>query len=222
MAGIGLCSAGEFSLVLLQQAGAARLWNVETQQTLLVASAFSMGLLPALLKLGQPFGDWLVKRGWGRGKPVKFDGGSLRQRVAGMSGHAIICGHGPVGEKLNKALLDAGVQTLVVELNAETVRSLQRQGQPVLFADASHEETWELTRLKHARLVALTFPDATVNAQALAVMREQRPDIVPVLARARFSSDVERLKRLGATQVVNDETEAGRAIVDHARILQGA
>lgn len=221
MAGIGLCSAGEFSLVLLQQAGAAHLWSIKTQQTLLVASAFSMGLLPALLKFGLPLGDWLVKRGWGRGKPVKFDAGSLRQRVAGLTDHAIICGHGPVGEKLNKALLDAGVPTLVVELNAETVHQLQRQGQTVLFADASHEETWELTRLKHARLVALTFPDATVNAQALAVIRELRPDIA-VLARARFSSDVERLKRLGATHVVNDETEAGRAIVDHARILQGA
>ncbi len=221
MAGIGLCSAGEFSLVLLQQAGAANLWSVDTQQTLLVASAFSMGLLPALLKLGLPLGDWLVKRGWGRGKPVKSDAGTLRQRVAGLTDHAIICGHGPVGEKLNKALLDAGVPTLVVELNAETVRQLQRQGQTVLFADASHQETWELTRLKHARLVALTFPDATVNAQALAVIRELRPDIA-VLARARFSSDVERLKRLGATHVVNDETEAGRAIVDRARILQGA
>lgn len=221
MAGLGLCSAGEFSLVLLQNAGAARLWSTDTQQTLLAASALSMGLLPALLKLGSPLGDWLVKRGWGRSKPVNLDALSLRQRITEISGHAIICGHGPVGEKLNKALLDSGVRTLVVELNAETVRKLQRQGQAVLFADACHEETWELTQLKHARLVALTFPDATLNVQALAIVRAQRPDIA-VLARARFSSDVERLKRLGATQVVNDEVEAGRAIVDHARILQGA
>jgi CPA2 family monovalent cation:H+ antiporter-2 len=221
MAGIGLCSAGEFSLVLLQQAGAASLWTDSTQQTLLVASAFSMGLLPALLKAGPMVGEWLVKRGWGRGKPVKFDAGNLRQRISGLSDHAIICGHGPVGEKLNKALLDSGVPTLVVELNSETVRRLQRHGQAVLFADASHEETWELTRLKHARLVALTFPDATVNAQALSSIRSLRPDIA-VLARARFSSDVERLKRLGATHVVNDETEASLAIVEHARILQGA
>lgn len=220
MAGIGLCSAGEFSLVLLQQTRSAALWNDDTQQTLLAACALSMGLLPALLKTGQPLGDWLVKKGWGRRKPVKFDAGSLRQRVAGLSGHAIICGHGPVGEKLNKALLDAGVPTLVVELNAETVRALHRQGQTVLFADACHEETWELTRLKHARLVALTFPDATVNAQALAIIRARRPDI-SVLARARFSNDVDRLKRLGATQVVNDETEAARSIVEQAQTLQG-
>ena len=126
-----------------------------------------------------------------------------------------------MGERLNKALIDAGVPTLVVELNADTVHKLQRQGMTVLFADASHEETWELTRLKHARLVALTFPDATVNAQALSSIRTLRPDIA-VLARARFSSDVERLKRLGATHVVNDETEAALAIVEHARVLQGA
>lgn len=221
LAGIGLCSAGEFSLVLLQQTRSAALWSDDTQQTLLVASALSMGLLPALLKFGIPLGDWLVKKGWGRRKPVKLDAGSLRKRVAGLTGHAIICGHGPVGEKLNNALLDAGVSTLVVELNAETVRKLHREGQTVLFADACHEETWELTRLKHARLVALTFPDATINAQALAVIRDLRPD-VPVLARARFSNDVERLKRLGATQVVNDETEAAKSIVEQAETLQGA
>jgi CPA2 family monovalent cation:H+ antiporter-2 len=91
----------------------------------------------------------------------------------------------------------------------------------VLFADACHEETWELTRLKNARLVALTFPDATINAQALSLIRALRPDIA-VLARARFNSDVERLKRLGATQVVNDETEAANSIVAQAEMLQGA
>ncbi|MDB6003395.1 MAG: sodium/hydrogen exchanger [Prosthecobacter sp.] len=221
MAGIGLCSAGEFSLVLLQNAGSARLWSNEMQQTLLASSALSMGLLPALLKFGIPLGDWLVKHGWGRGKPVKADAGSLRQRISGLSNHAIICGHGLVGEKLNKALLDSGVRTLVVELNAETVQKLKRQGQAVLFADASHAETWELTQLKNARMVALTFPDATVNAQALAMIREHRPDI-SVLARARFNSDVERLKRLGATRVVNDETEASRAMEEAAIMLQGA
>lgn len=220
MAGIGLCSAGEFSLVLLQSAGNANLWNDATQQTLLVSCALSMGLLPAALKNGLPLGDWLVRHGWGRGKPVKINSSDLRQRIATISGHAIVCGHGPVGEKLNKDLLDAGIRTLVLELNAETVRKLQRQGQAVLFADASHEETWDLTQLKNARMVALTFPDATVNAQALAIVRAQRPDI-PILARARFSSDVERLKRLGATMVINDENEASRAIVEHARTLHG-
>jgi CPA2 family monovalent cation:H+ antiporter-2 len=220
MAGIGLSSAGEFSLVLLQKAGPAHLWSPGTQQVLIASAALSMGLLPALMRGGEPLGVWLEKKGWGRRKPKLPESDILRQRMKEMSGHAIIVGHGPVGERLNKALQDQGIPTLVIDLNAETVRTLKRHGQAVLFADAAHHETWELTRLQHARMVAFTFPDAPVTAEALSIVRELRPD-VPVLARARFASDVERLKRLGAAVVVNDELEAAKSIVESALVMQG-
>lgn len=218
MAGIGLSSAGEFSLVLLQKAGPAGLWSPAAQQTLIAAAALSMGLLPACIRFGEPLGAWLEKRGWGRHHPLLPDSAPLRQKLSALSGHAIICGHGPVGRQLKEAFLNEGVPTLIVELNADTVRELKKQGQAVLFADATHEETWQLTRLQQARLVAFTFPDATLTKEALALIRELRPD-VPVITRARFASDVERLKRLGATVVINDEVEAARAVVEQALVL---
>lgn len=218
MAGIGLSSAGEFSLVLLQKAGPAALWSPAAQQTLIAAAALSMGLLPACIRFGEPLGAWLEKRGWGRHRPLLPDSAPLRQKLSALTGHAIICGHGPVGRQLKEAFLNEGVPTLIVELNADTVRELKKQGQAVLFADATHEETWQLTRLQHARLVAFTFPDATLTKEALALIRELRPD-VPVITRARFASDVERLKRLGATVVINDEIEAARAVVEQALVL---
>ena len=218
MAGIGLCSAGEFSLVLLQKAGPAGIWSAGMQQTFIASAALSMGLLPALMRAGDPLGARLEKLGWGRKKPSLPDSAPMRQKMSIMRDHAIICGFGPVGQQLNKALQDEGVSTLVVELNAETVRLLKRQGQAVLFADAAHAETWELTRLSEARLVAFTFPDATLTLEALSLIREHRKDI-PVLARARFASDVDRLKRFGATVVINDEIEAARAVVEQGRIL---
>ena len=220
MAGIGLSSAGEFSLVLLQKAGPAAVWSADTQQILIGSAALSMGLLPALMRAGEPMGAWMEKRGWGRRRAKLPESDILRQRIKGLTHHAIIVGHGPVGEKLNKALLDQGTATLVIDLNAETVRTLKRQGQPVLFADAAHEETWELSRLSEARLVAFTFPDATISAEGIALVRHQRQDI-PILARARFASDLERLKRLGATVVVNDELEASRSVVEQALVMQG-
>jgi len=220
MAGIGLCSAGEFSLVLLQKVGPLGLWSTGAQQILVASCALSMGLLPGLMKMAEPFGAWLEKKGWGRRKPKLPESDVLRQKIKQMTGHAIIVGHGPVGERLNKALLDQGIPTLVIDLNAETVRLLKRQGQPVLFADAAHLETWELTRLDQARMVAFTFPDAPITAEALSIVRELKPEM-PVLARARFASDVERLKRLGAAVVVNDELEAAKSIVESAIIMQG-
>lgn len=220
MAGLGLSSAGEFSLVLLQKAGPAALWSPDVQQILIGSAALSMGLLPALMRAGEPLGAWMEKRGWGRRKARLPESDILRQRIKGLAGHAIIVGHGPVGERLNKSLQAQGIPTLVIDLNAETVRSLKRQGQPVLFADAAHEETWLLSRLSEARLVAFTFPDATVIADGLALVRQLRTDI-PILARVRFASDVERLKRLGATAVVNDELEASRSVVEQALVMQG-
>lgn len=220
LGGLGLASAGEFSLVLLQKAGPADLWSVEAQQILLAGVALSMGVLPALMRLGDPIHHFLERFGWGkRALPAK-DEAILRKRTKSLADHAIICGYGPVGQALNKALLDAGVATLIIELNADTVKELQRAKQPVLFADASHEETWALARLATAKMVAFTFPAAPVTVHAMEMVRESRPD-VPILARARFASDVERLKRLGVTEVINDEIEAGRAVVSRALVLHG-
>jgi CPA2 family monovalent cation:H+ antiporter-2 len=220
LAGLGLCSAGEFSLVLLQKAGPAGLWTPEVQQTLLAGVALSMGLLPALMRLGDPLHHTLERFGWGKRTLAPKDDAILRKRTKSLANHAIICGYGPVGQALNNALLNVGVPTLVIELNADTVKALQRDKQPVLFADANHEETWALARLATAKMVAFTFPAAPVTVHAMEMVRQSRPD-VPILARARFASDVERLKRLGVTDVINDEIEAGRAVVDRALILHG-
>lgn len=218
--GLGLASAGEFSLVLLQKAGPSGLWSVDAQQILLASVALSMGVLPALMRLSDPIHTALERFGWGRRAIPAKDEAILRKRTKTLANHAIICGYGPVGEALNNALLNAGVATLVIELNADTVKQLQRENQPVLFADASHEETWALARLATARMVAFTFPAAPVTVHAMEMVRESRPD-VPILARARFASDVERLKRLGVTEVINDEIEAARAVVDRALVLHG-
>jgi CPA2 family monovalent cation:H+ antiporter-2 len=219
-AGLGLCSAGEFSLVLLQKAAPAAIWSTETQQTLLSAVAVSMGILPALMRLTDPLHRFLEKAGWARRTGPIDESLTPRTRTKMISDHVIICGFGPVGQALNAALKDNGVPTLVIELNADTVKELQRAKQPVLFADASHDETWQLARLGSAKMVAFTFPAAPITVHAMEMVREARPD-VPILARARFASDVDRLKRLGVTEVINDEQEAGRSVVEIALVLHG-
>ena len=220
LAGLGLASAGEFSLVLLQKAAPALAWSTALQQTLLASVALSMGILPGAMRLAEPLSRILEKMGLGKKQPSNPVDATSRQRHDALAHHAIICGHGPVGERLNKALLDAGVPTLIIELNADTVRTLRKQHQPVLFADAGHEETWALAKLESARLVAFTFPSAPVVLHGIELIRMIRPD-VPVMVRARFASDVDRLKRLGATLVIQDESEASRAIVENALVLAG-
>ncbi len=208
LAAATLASGGEFSLVLLQQAGRISPWPDDAEQILLGSIAFSMGLVPLAIKLSGPAAAWAKRLGWKRKAPLVPETPTARMKA--LTDHAIICGYGVVGERLVATLKRAGVPTLVVELNAETVRRLHKQGQPVLFADAAHRETWDLARLQEARLAAFTFPDATVSAHALAIVREINPEI-PILARTRFASDIHRLKTLGVSHVVQDEVETARA-----------
>ena len=218
LGGVSLASAGEFSLLLLQKVGGHGFWTAEWQQIMLASAALSMGLLPAAMRASVPLGEKLEAWGWKpRGTQVP-DAATLRKKVSALEHHAIICGYGPVGEHLNQSLRGQGMQTLVIDLNADTVRRLQKSGQPVLFADAAHSETWDLARLPKAQLVAFTFPDASVTATALEMVREHSPEVT-VLARARFASDRKRLKLLGADAVVHDEEQTSKAAVAAAEKL---
>lgn len=216
--GVSLASAGEFSLLLLQKVGGNGFWTAEWQQIMLASAALSMGLLPAAMRASVPFGEKLEAWGWKSRSAQVPDAATLRKKVSALEHHAIICGYGPVGEHLNHSLKDQGMQTLVIDLNADTVRRLQKSGQPVLFADAAHSETWDLARLPKAQLVAFTFPDASVTATALEMVREHSPEVT-VLARARFASDRKRLKLLGADAVVHDEEQTSKAAVAAAEKL---
>ena len=56
----------------------------------------------------------------------------------------LVVGAGPAGVTIANHLGMYGVDTLVLELNSDTVRALKREGQLVLFADATHPEALDL------------------------------------------------------------------------------
>lgn len=214
LAAFGLCSGGEFSLVLLQKVGQLKPWPGDVEQVLLAAIALSMGLVPVLMRYAEGFGGWLERR---MPQTALAASGELSsaKRAKIMRDHAIVCGHGPVGKALVDALNEQGVATLVIELNADTARALHKSGQPVLFADAAHHETWELAGVDRARLVAFTFPNPGPAIQALPLIRGIKPEI-SVMARTKFTSDMETLQKAGVDILVLDEQESGRAVIRRA------
>jgi CPA2 family monovalent cation:H+ antiporter-2 len=173
--------------------------------------ALSMGLVPLLMQkaewIGVKINPWFSQNA----NPLK----SLlppAKRVKEMRDHAIICGYGPVGRRLVKRLSSLAIPSVVVEINADTVKKLAASNQPVLFADVRDQETWHLAGIERARLVVFSFPDAATTADALYHVRVLNP-AVHVIVRIKYASDQTRLKALGANTVVLDEEESGRALV---------
>lgn len=214
LATASLASTGEFSLVLLKKAGGFRPFDPAVEQLLLACTAVTMALVPSLMRGAGPFGRWLEGKGVASGAKRAPAGLAPTEAVRKISDHAIICGYGPVGKALNEALLKCDVPTLVLELNADTVRELKAQGQPVLFADAAHPEALDLAGIERARFIAFTFPAVAVTLAALPVVREKNRGIL-VFARAKFQAEVELL-RAHDVQVIQDERESAIAMIENA------
>lgn len=206
-----LASTGEFSLVLIGKAGGYRPFDPGTEQMLLVCTAVTMAVVPSLMRSASPLAKWLEKRGIMNLRKVVPQSMSPLKTLKEISDHAIICGYGPVGKSLNEALKRCGVDTLVMELNSETVRALKKEGQPVLFADSTHPEALDLAGIQRARLVAFTFPSVDATCIAVPLVRERNAGIF-IFGRAKFSPDVVRLLNLGV-QVIHDERETAVAMV---------
>ncbi len=205
-----LASTGEFSLVLIGQAGGFRAFDPAVQQLLLACTAVSMGLVPSLMRGATPFGKWLEKKGLGHKLPTG-EGLEHGLDTGEMHDHAVVCGFGPVGRALNESLRRCGVDTLVLELNADTVRGLKADKQPVLFADATHPEALDLAGIERARMVAFTFPAVEMTLAALPLVRERNAGVC-IFARAKFPNEVERLKAEGVN-VIHDECESAGAMI---------
>ena len=208
-AALALAGCGEFSVVLCRDAAARGLIPESFAGTMLAVTAFSLTLSPFLMKAGMGLG-WLEAKRGGSGQPStgKATAASASQRVKQMEDHAILCGYGTVGQMLHRGLQRLGIPVLVVELNAETVRALLKQGHAVLFADIAQADTLELAGIARARLLVVTFPQAEIAKTVITLARERNPDAV-LLCRARFPDEAEMLRGLAPDGVVHDEFEAG-------------
>ncbi len=206
-----LASTGEFSLVLIGKAGGYRPFDPSVEQMLLVCTAVTMAVVPSLMRGAGPAGRWLEKKGI-LGSRKRVPGAmNATKAIKQITDHAVICGYGPVGKSLNEALKRCGVDTLVMELNSDTVRALKSEGQPVLFADATHSEALDLAGIQRARLVAFTFPSVRTTSVAVPLVRERNSGIF-IFGRAKFPAEVKILRELGV-QVIHDERESAVAMV---------
>ena len=212
LAAASLSSIGEFSLVLIQKSNQYRPFDPWLEQMILISTALGMALIPGSMLGTAPLAAWLERKGLFRSKRATPTPMSLSASIKGLEDHAVICGYGPVGQALHQAMLDEGIDCVIVDLNADTARELKKQGHPVLFGDVTHPEALALAKIKKARLIAFTFPQASVTHKAIPLVLLENPEIT-ILARAKFSSEALDLTLMGA-RVIHDEKESAHAMVE--------
>ena len=207
-----LSSTGEFSIVLLNRVAELDAIPKVIEQILLSCTAITMGMIPSLMKFSLPLKAKLHQLGL-RSKAMKsYPQLGMHGKIDQIHDHVIICGYGPVGQRLHASLHRSNIRSIIIENNAQTVKELIKAGNKCLFADARHRITWELAHIESARAVVFTFPLKDVVLSALPFITDLRPDIITI-ARAKFASDARELQRAGVHHILHDEEECGAAVV---------
>jgi CPA2 family monovalent cation:H+ antiporter-2 len=180
------------------------------EQILLVCTALTMGLVPSLMKWSVPGVRFL--RNKRKGAPMSKKALGMAGKIHELSDHVIICGYGPVGQNLHENLHKANIRVAVIEMNASTVERLLKQGVKCIFADAGQKIALQLAHIETARAIAFTFPIKEPVLAALPTIREMNPSVI-VYARTKFSHDLVELSESGVHQVILDEEQSGRAMI---------
>jgi CPA2 family monovalent cation:H+ antiporter-2 len=104
----------------------------------------------------------------------------------------------------------------VLELNPETVRVEKKRGIPIMYGDATKESVLAHVNIKTARTVAIAISDASATRRIVELIRRLNP-LVYIIARTRYSNEINPLYSLGANDVIPEEFETSIEII--SRVL---
>jgi voltage-gated potassium channel len=152
----------------------------------------------------------------------------MRGQIESLRDHFIVCGYGRIGTQIVREFEERRVPFVVVEVNAEPLGRLRREGRPFVEGDAASEDVLRSAGIAHAKgLLAVVDSDERVVYITLAA-RALNPSIM-ITARAGQPESPRRLELAGADRVVSPYRMAGRlmaqlairpAVVDVVESLQ--
>lgn len=225
---IGLAQIGEFSFILAQVAREHSLMPSDGMNVIVATAMISITLNPVL------FGSIDRIEGWVRRSPLlwrllndrsdrraaQINALSQPQIASGEKPMTIIVGYGPVGRVVDALVRDAGFQTVVVDMNIDTIRSLTRTNRLAIYGDATRREVLEQAGVGRASNLVVTFPHTEGRSALVMVARELNPAI-EVTVRARYLAERDGLRGAGANRIIYEEGEAGIALARHVMERRG-
>jgi CPA2 family monovalent cation:H+ antiporter-2 len=134
-----------------------------------------------------------------------------------LSGHVVVAGYGRVGERVSRALAEAGVAHAVIEDNRELVARLRERGMTAVSGSAAEVAVLAQAQVAEARMLVLAIPDAFDARKAIEAARTIAPRI-RIVARAHSDEEAALLRRESGGEVLMGEHELALGIA--RRVLE--
>ncbi len=207
--GIGTFQIGEFAFLLGRMGLSKEAIRPETFSLILATAVITMVLTPFALRLVQPLAA--LHRRWQKSELPQ----PACESDKGLREHIIIGGYGRVGSFTAELLRRLDFPCVVIELDQQAVLKARAAGLKVLFGDTGSPVILEAAGLRSARLLLLTMPSALDLELTVVRARQLKPDI-HIVTRAASVSQMERLRGLGVSDLVQPESEVALEMVRQA------
>jgi monovalent cation:H+ antiporter-2, CPA2 family len=219
---IGLAQIGEFSFILAEVSRKYGLLPTEGHHVLVATSIISITLNPILFRSLDRYERWLQRWPWAwkvlnaraTARVIAINDAAAKQIAASAKPFAIIVGYGPVGRVVDALLRDSGLDSVIIDLNMDTVESLSKRGRTVIFGDGSRMGILEQAGIKQSSHLVITLPHSSAREPLVLAARQLNPSI-EITVRARYMGEREALRKAGATTTVVEEGEVGIALARH-------
>ncbi len=220
LAGFALCQIGEFSFVLSKTGVENKIITSHTYQIFLSVAVLTMILTPAIIYSVHIALKYLVKLKYLKAVPGESAGSAQdddKGEFCSIKDQLIIIGYGINGQNLARAAKASKIPYVISDVNPETVRREKQNGEPIIYGDATYESVLEHLNVKCAKIIVIAVPDRIAIRRIVELSRKMNHDIY-IIARTRFYSEVEEIKKLGADEVIPEEFETSIEIF--TRVMQ--
>jgi monovalent cation:H+ antiporter-2, CPA2 family len=210
--GLLLGPGGEFAFVAIGMATTLGLVTTGVSSFTLAVTSLTMALIPLL--------SLVARRLSARAEKRKQLDPELAVAPSGGKGHAIVVGHGRVGQVVCDMLQEHRFPFLAVDTDPTAVSESRRCGRDVYYGDASSPAFLDSCGLADAGAAIVTIRTRVGIDEIVKLVRSRRPDIV-IVSRARDADHARHLYEIGVTDAVPETIEASLQLSEAALVSVG-
>lgn len=204
LSGFLLFQAGEFSFVFLKGAMDLALISDTIHQITLAVIALTMIATPIIAGQAE---QWAATIAAWFGTPPKDIHPEIQEKTGNLTGHVLIAGYGLSGRNIGWLLKQFNIPHLYIELNGTNVQRGKRDGDFIIYGDATSRDVLLEVGIERAKALVLSINDPAAAARTIGTARQLNSKLT-ILVRTRYVAELEHLHNLGADVVIPDEFEA--------------
>jgi CPA2 family monovalent cation:H+ antiporter-2 len=200
-----LFQIGEFAIAILSLANVNGIIDQKVSQILIVTVIMTMFLTPFVLRNTKRVADRFF---------VEPEPGES-VLTSGNRDHIIVCGYGPLGQKIVKELKAAGICYVIIEHTSALVQAGEAAGEPIFLGNAAQRHVLKALGIQEAFAVIVAID----NLKKLRLVCEAIDSFdVPIntIVKVRNQSHKETLEGLHINHIVNESEEMASILIKEA------